>query len=180
MSIQQRWINTLHRVATGNRKVRMLLAPLGALAFFIFVTLFVVASWLLDAWLKLPKPFPWPYNIAISVPFLFLGLLLIIWCNIHFFMAKGTPVPLNPPKRLVVAGPYRYSRNPMMTGIFLMLFGIGVFIHSTILMFVFTPLFIFLNAIELKYIEEPELEMRLGEPYVQYKKRVPMFFPKIR
>jgi len=36
------------------------------------------------------------------------------------------------------------------------------------------------NAIELKYIEEPELEIRLGEPYVQYRKRVSMFFPKIR
>jgi protein-S-isoprenylcysteine O-methyltransferase Ste14 len=32
--------------------------------------------------------------------------------------------------------------------------------------------------IELKAIEEPELEMRLGEAYREYKKRVPMFFPR--
>jgi hypothetical protein len=32
------------------------------------------------------------------------------------------------------------------------------------------------NNLELKVIEEPELEMRLGEVYREYKKRVPMFF----
>ena len=81
---------------------------------------------------------------------------------------------------LIEVGPYRYSRNPMLTGIFIMLFGIGVLMSSAFLMFVFTPLFIVLNTVELKYIEEPELEKRLGEPYVRYKKRVPMFFPKFR
>jgi protein-S-isoprenylcysteine O-methyltransferase Ste14 len=43
--------------------------------------------------------------------------------------------------------------------------------------FLFTPLFIVLNVLELKYIEEPELEQRLGKPYVAYKNRVPMFLP---
>jgi protein-S-isoprenylcysteine O-methyltransferase Ste14 len=167
-------------VATGNRKVRTLLAPLGAMVFFVFVALFVVSSWLLDLWLKPPKLFSWPYNIVISVPLLLIGVLLVIWCNIHFVRAKGTPVPLSPPQRLVEAGPYRYSRNPMLTGIFIILFGIGVLMNSAFLMFVFTPLFIVLNTVELKYIEELELEKRLGEPYVRYKKRVPMFFPKFR
>jgi protein-S-isoprenylcysteine O-methyltransferase Ste14 len=180
MGLQQNWIELLYRVATGSKKVRTLLAPLGAMVFFVFVALFVVSSRLLDAWLKPPKLFPWPYNLAVSIPLLLIGLLLVIWCNIHFVRAKGTPVPLSPPQRLVEAGPYRYSRNPMLTGVFIILFGIGVFMSSTFLIFLFTPLFIVLNAIELKYIEEPELERRLGEPYVQYKKRVPMFFPKLR
>ena len=170
----------VYRVATGNKKLRTLLAPLGAMVFFVFVTLFVVSSWLLDAWFKTPKLFPWPYNAAISIPLLLIGLLLVIWCNIHFVRAKGTPVPLSPPQWLVETGPYRYSRNPMLTGIFIILFGIGILMSSIFLMFLFTPLFIVLNAIELKYIEEPELERRLGEPYVQYKKRVPMFFSKLR
>jgi protein-S-isoprenylcysteine O-methyltransferase Ste14 len=180
MSLQQKWIELLYRVATGNKKVRIFLAPLGAMVFFAFVTVFIVSSWLLDVWLKLPRPFSWPYNFVISIPLLFIGLLLVIWCNIHFVRAKGTPVPLSPPQRLVETGPYRYSRNPMLTGIFIILFGIGILMNSTFLMFVFTPLFIVLNALELKYIEEPELEKRLSEPYVQYKKRVPMFFPKFR
>ena len=48
---------------------------------------------------------------------------------------------------------------------------------SLSLIFIFTPLFITINVWELKMIEEPELERRLGEAYVKYKKEVPMFFP---
>jgi protein-S-isoprenylcysteine O-methyltransferase Ste14 len=157
----------------------MLLAPLGALAFFILITLFVVIPWLLDAWLAIPRLIPPPYNVACSAPIMAIGLILVIWCNIHFFLAKGSPVPLNPPKRLVEEGPYKYTRNPMVTGLFMLLLGAGIYWGSFFMLFVFTPLFIALNAIELKQIEEPELEQRLGEPYVQYKRRVPMFFPRI-
>jgi protein-S-isoprenylcysteine O-methyltransferase Ste14 len=180
VSFQKRWIELLYRVATGNKKVRMLLAPLGAMVFFVFVALFVVCSWLLDSWLKPPRLFSWPYNFALSVPVILIGLVLVIWCTIHFVMARGTPVPFSPPQRLLESGPYRYSRNPMLTGLFVTLFGIGILLNSTSLMFLFTPLFILLNTLELKYIEEPELEKRLGEPYVQYKKRTPMFFPQFR
>lgn len=177
MSLQQRWIDLLYRVATGNRKIRLLLAPLGAAVFLVFVTLFVVTPLLLEAWARLPKLFPRPYSIVLSIPLMVLGSLLVLWCNILFVKAKGTPIPLSPPQQLVQSGPYRYSRNPMLTGVFLLLFGLGIFMNSILLTFVFTPLCIVLNTLELKYIEEPELERRLGGPYVQYKKRVPMFLP---
>jgi protein-S-isoprenylcysteine O-methyltransferase Ste14 len=157
----------------------MLLAPLGALAFFIFLTLFIVIPWLLDAWLRIPRLIPPPYNLVLSVPIFAFGLILAVWCNIHFVMAKGTPVPLSPPQRLIDSGPYRYSRNPMVTGIFFMLLAAGIYWGSFFLLFVSAPLFMALNVIELKQIEEAELEKRLGEPYLKYKKRVPMFFPKI-
>ena len=99
-------------------------------------------------------------------------------CSLFFgacfaLRSAGTPVPLNPPKELVDTGPYAVIRNPMLTGVFLVLFGIGVLLGSFCLMFVFTPLFIVLNVWELKCIEEPELEKRLGQAYVEYKKRVP-------
>ena len=66
----------------------------------------------------------------------------------------------------------------MLTGVFLVLFGIGFWMGSVCMTFLFTPLFIVLNVLELKYIEEPELEQRLGEAYVAYKNRVPMFLPR--
>jgi len=47
------------------------------------------------------------------------------------------------------------------------------------LLFAFTPLFIYINFWELKSIEEPELEKRLGEDYIKYRKRTPMFFPNL-
>ena len=43
--------------------------------------------------------------------------------------------------------------------------------------FIFTPLFILINVMELKMIEEPELAMRLGKPYLEYRAKTPMFFP---
>ena len=58
-----------------------------------------------------------------------------------------------------------------------LLFGCGVLFGSVSLLCVFTPLFICMNVWELKSIEEPELEKRLGEDYSEYRKRTPMFFP---
>ncbi len=68
----------------------------------------------------------------------------------------------------------------MVTGIFIQLFGIAIILNSISLFFIFTPLFIAINVWELKKVEEPELVKRLGEDYIDYKKRVPMFFPWLK
>ena len=98
----------------------------------------------------------------------------------HFLKVKGTPVPFNPPPKVVDTGPYRYARNPMLTGVFLFLFGVGFGINSFSLVFFFTPLYILIHVWELKEIEEPELMKRLGDEYVEYRKRTPMFFPRLK
>jgi protein-S-isoprenylcysteine O-methyltransferase Ste14 len=67
----------------------------------------------------------------------------------------------------------------MLTSVFMILFGLGVLLNSVSMIFIFSPLFILLMIWEIRAVEEPELEMRLGEQYIQYKKRVPMFFPRI-
>ena len=103
----------------------------------------------------------------------------MLWSILHFIKVKGTPVPFNPPPKLVTTGPYAYIRNPMLSGVFILLFGFGVLFNSISLVFIFTPLFILFNYVELKAIEEPELEKRLGENYLKYKKRIPMFIPKL-
>lgn len=116
-------------------------------------------------------------NTAIGLPILAAGLFLALWSVLHFLRVKGTPVPFNPPPELVSTGPYAYTRNPMLTGIFIVLFGLGILLKSISLAFLYAPLFIFLNWLELKAIEEPELEKRLGKEYLEYKKRTPMFIP---
>jgi protein-S-isoprenylcysteine O-methyltransferase Ste14 len=68
----------------------------------------------------------------------------------------------------------------MLTGIFFLLFGFGAVVGSILLIFIFTPLFILVNMWELKEIEEPELVRRLGEEYIAYRNKTPMFIPKIR
>ena len=88
------------------------------------------------------------------------------------------PVPFNPPPKVVKTGPYQYVRNPMLTGVFLILFGIGVGVNSFSLLFFFTPLYILINVWELKKIEEPELMRRLGDEYIDYRSQTPMFIPR--
>jgi len=104
----------------------------------------------------------------------------MLWSILHFIKVKGTPVPFNPPPKLVNAGPYSYIRNPMLSGVFILLFGFGILFNSISLVFIFTPIFILLNFLELKVIEEPELEKRLGKDYLEYKKSAPMFFPRFK
>ncbi len=178
MSLKKKWINLIYNVATGSRKVRMFLTPIVGLSYILFATLFVVVSFPIDGLLNLPQLLPKPIHIILSIPIISIGVFLIIWSQFHFFKVKGTPVPFNPPPKLVAVGPYAYARNPMLSGIFILLFGLGTIFRSISLVFIFTPLFILINVLELKFIEEPELEMRLGQKYIEYKKRVPMFFPK--
>jgi protein-S-isoprenylcysteine O-methyltransferase Ste14 len=103
--------------------------------------------------------------------------------NVPFSEGERNTCTLHPPPpTLVTTGPYRFSRNPMLTGVFLLLFGIGFAIRSPSLVVFFTPLFVLVNVWELKEIEEPELVKRLGKDYIAYRERTPMFIPgtKIR
>ena len=180
MSLRERLIRIFYKVATGSRKTRNLLTPAGIVFFFGFITLFIFVALQVDKLLDFPKLLPTALNIIVSAPILAIGLLLMIWSVLNFIGVKGTPVPFNPPPKLVTAGPYAYVRNPMVTGVFVLLFGLGVLLRSISLVSIFTPLFILLNMWELKAVEERELERRLGKDYVEYKKRVPMFIPWLR
>lgn len=178
--LRTKWIDFLYKVAIGSKNVRNLLTPVGAIFFASFITLFVILALQLDRLLKLPQLFSRPFNIILSLPVLFVGLSLIGWSVVHFLKVKGTPVPFNPPPKLVSDGPYAHARNPMLSGVFILLFGLGILIRSFSFIFIFIPLFIVLNVWELKAIEEPELAKRLGEEYLEYKHKTPMFIPNFR
>ena len=179
MSLKTVWIDALYKVATGSRNIRNFFTPIGAIVYGLLVFVFVVIALYVDRLIGLTNIFPNPLNLILSIPIFLLSLFLIGWSVHNFLMAKGTPVPFNPPPQLVTTGPYVYTRNPMLTGVFSLLFGCGVFFGSISLLFVFTPLFIYINFWELKLIEEPELEKRLGEDYIKYRKRTPMLFPNL-
>jgi protein-S-isoprenylcysteine O-methyltransferase Ste14 len=179
MTLKTKWIDILYNVSTGSRKVRNFFTPIGAIFYGLLIFIFIVIALQVDRSVGFDNIFPKPLNIILSLPIFTLALFLIGWSVQNFLKAKGTPVPFNPPPQLVTSGPYTYTRNPMLTGVFALLFGLGVFFGSVSLLFVFTPLFIFVNFWELKAIEEPELVKRLGEDYIEYRKRTPMFFPGI-
>ncbi len=140
MDIRDRWVSLLHRVATGTKKTRTLLTPIGVVIFGVFTGLFVILAVLVDRWLFLPWPLPSGLNWIIATPLIAIGVGVTAWSVSHFRKVKGTPVPFNPPPTLVITGPYQFVRNPMLTGVFLLLSGIGFAIKSLSLVVLFTPL----------------------------------------
>ena len=66
----------------------------------------------------------------------------------------------------------------MATGVFACLFGLGFLFESVSMVFVWTPMTFGLHALALKRVEEPELELRFGLQYREYRRRVPMFVPR--
>lgn len=180
MSLRTKWINLFYKTATGSKKVRTLFTPIGAFCYLVFIGLMiVVASWA-DKMLGIPQIIPSAWRTSVSVPILVIGIFLALWSILHFVRVKGTPVPFNPPPKLVTTGPYAYVRNPMLTGLFITMLGLGFWADSVSLIFIFTPLFILVNVLELKAIEEPELAKRLGVEYTAYKQRTPMFIPRLK
>lgn len=177
MSLASKWVDLVYNVATGNWKTRLVLAPVAGACYLSLIVFLVILSIKVDQYLCFTKMIFYPWNSIVGIFLFALGLFLMFISIVYFIRVKGTPVPFSPPPKLVSTGPYRFVRNPMLTGIFMQLFGIGIFLYSLSLTFVFTPIFIILNILELKRVEEPELTKRFGEEYVEYKKRVPMFFP---
>ena len=168
----------VHRVATGSRRKRNLLTPVGLLIFGASLVLVVVGGVVTDRLLQLPPLLPGLLGSTFGILLLLAGSSLCGWCVARFLRAKGTPVPINPPSELIVEGPYLWVRNPMLSGVFAALFGGGFLFHSFSMVLGWIPAYMILHIVELKLIEEPELERRFGVSYVEYKQRVPMFFPK--
>jgi protein-S-isoprenylcysteine O-methyltransferase Ste14 len=180
MSLADRWAEFIYRTATTRNKLKIIITPLGIIFWFGLAALLVFASLWLDRLWAIQLPLTPPTNIFISAPLIAIGSLLALWTVFLFFKARGSPVPLNPPKKLVVGGLYTYVRNPMVLGWVIILFGLGILLKSISLIFIFTPLFTLLNVIYLKTIEEREMEKKFGKEYLKYKQRVPMFFPRLR
>jgi protein-S-isoprenylcysteine O-methyltransferase Ste14 len=173
-------VKLLCSVTTGSKRRRALLTPVGLIVFLVLLLFFVVGSARLDRALSLPRLLPGALGSAIGVALLGVGLVLWVWCVAWFRRAGGggTPVPFNPPHQLVTEGPYAWARNPMLSGVFACMFGLGFLLHSVSMVIVWTPAFVVVNVIELKLVEEPELERRFGASYRDYRRRTPMFVPR--
>ena len=108
-----------------------------------------------------------------------LGFFLVIW-TMRLFAAvgKGTPAPWDPIDKLIVTGPYAYVRNPMLLGVFCILFGEALLFQSQALL-IYALIFIAINAVYFPLSEEKGLFKRYGEDYAEYKRNVPRFLPRL-
>ncbi|MCX6035858.1 MAG: isoprenylcysteine carboxylmethyltransferase family protein [Chloroflexi bacterium] len=92
---------------------------------------------------------------------------------------KGTVLPLDPTKKLVVVGPYRYVRNPMYSGAFMVLFGEATLLGSiAVLVFAVVMPLAPLFYVPLK--EESDLEKQFWKEYLVYKAHVPRWVPRLK
>jgi protein-S-isoprenylcysteine O-methyltransferase Ste14 len=180
MSIWDKWAQGLYRVVTGDKKRRAILIPIATILLFGVLTFFVFCSFWVDSWLHLPY-LPdawWRYGIAAIV--FIAGLFLVLSTVTAFFRIGGTPLTVSPPPKLITSGLFAYIRNPMALGDLLILEGLGFYFGSLSLIFFFAPLPVVAYALYIKAVEEPELELRFGREYVEYKKKVPMFIPWLK
>ena len=106
------------------------------------------------------------------------GFAFFAWCLWLFArVGKGTLAPWDPTRRLIAVGPYRYVRNPMITGVLTMLIGESVVLGSRALA-LWAATFFLINAVYFVILEEPDLERRFGDDYRVYKSAVPRWIPR--
>jgi protein-S-isoprenylcysteine O-methyltransferase Ste14 len=117
---------------------------------------------------------------TVAVLFFIAGLSLFLSTNYLFkTVAKGTLAPWSPKQYLVVVGPYRYCRNPMITGVLCILLAEALFLHSTNIL-IWCCIFFVMNTFFFIKVEEPHLTKTFGEQYNTYLENVPRWIPKIK
>jgi protein-S-isoprenylcysteine O-methyltransferase Ste14 len=127
-----------------------------------------------------------PHNLE-STAFQLSGVVLLIagaWlfsASLYYFWSRGrgTLAPWDPPRRFIVEGPYRFVRNPMISGVIFILFGEALVLQSPPHA-VWAGVFSLVTAVSIPFLEEPMLVARFGEPYRRYRHHVPRFMPRIR
>lgn len=122
------------------------------------------------------NPFHKPAGILLFIT----GLALFSW-TVYLFRSfgKGTLAPWTPTQKLVVRGPYKYCRNPMITGVFFILIGETLFFNS-LNIFIEVVIFFLINTVYFILKEEPDLKKRFGAEYDTYKRNVPRWIPRFR
>ena len=110
--------------------------------------------------------------------FVTIGTAIALWCVFTFaFIGKGTPAPFDPPRKLVVRGPYRLVRNPMYIGAGMTLAGAALYYESLSVLF-YTCLFFLITHLFVVLYEEPTLRRTFGDEYEDYRRRTRRWWPQ--
>ena len=133
--------------------------------------------WVFDELICLPTFVYGQFNLALGLLLISFGIFLIIWSVwAQFTIGKGTPVPRVATQKLVVEGPYAYTRNPMTLGAAAFYIGISVW-YGSLTAFLLVIL-IFGSLLTFIYFHETrELSDRFGDEYLAYRKKTPFLIP---
>jgi protein-S-isoprenylcysteine O-methyltransferase Ste14 len=106
------------------------------------------------------------------------GAAIALWCVFTFASSgKGTPAPFDPPRRLVIQGPYRLVRNPMYIGAGLALASAALFFESLPVLG-YAGLFLLATHLFAVLYEEPTLRRTFGPDYEAYCRQVRRWLPR--
>jgi protein-S-isoprenylcysteine O-methyltransferase Ste14 len=121
-----------------------------------------------------------PEALAVGILLLGTGVFIYCWTVWDFaIIGRGTPLPIDAPKQLVARGLYRYTQDPMYSGVILVILGwAGVFTDKWLLLYAM-GVGIAVHSFVV-YYEEPKLEELFGEEYIAYRRSVGRWVPRNR
>ena len=154
----------------------VLIRTLTYASLFIAVVLIYLPARLL-AWSGIVRPaiMEWPQISGLVI--CAVGAVIALSCVFTFaFIGKGTPAPFDPPRRLVVRGPYRFVRNPMYIGAALAVAGAALF-YKSLALAAFVAGFLLVTHLFVIIYEEPTLRRTFGPEYQAYCGRVHRWWP---
>jgi protein-S-isoprenylcysteine O-methyltransferase Ste14 len=164
------------------RTLPMFLRHLLAIAILPFTVTVLVPWWIArDRELDLVPDTPLGFLIQLAgFMFLAVGFVLFVASLRQFIVqGRGTLAPWDPPRNLVVQGPYRYVRNPMISGVLFVVSGEAMILRSWPHA-LWAVIFWAANMVFIPFFEEPQLRDRFGLSYREYCRHVRRFIPRLR
>ena len=118
-----------------------------------------------------------PFLFVAGVTLLVLGIVIYLWTVWDFAKSgRGTPLPVDAPKMLVVRGLYSYTRNPMYLGVITVILGWAVLFSDSWLLLYALGIWVSTHLFVVLY-EEPSLTKLFGSEYEKYRQRVSRWIP---
>ena len=120
----------------------------------------------------------WGAGAALALLLFAAGGAIYFWCLWDFAsFGRGTPAPIDAPKKLVIRGLYRYTRNPMYVGVLTVLLG-WVLLSGTLTLLIYSACVGTCFQLFIVFYEEPQLSKAFGESYHEYRARVGRWLPR--
>jgi protein-S-isoprenylcysteine O-methyltransferase Ste14 len=155
--------------------INILKTAVFAALFIAFFLIYVPLRWLLPPGTGRLMPLGLIGIIPLAV-----GFAIVLWCLWEFATrGQGTAAPFDPPKKLVVRGPFKYVRNPIYIGAEFILVGLGILYGSLAILAYAVGCALVLHALVILY-EERTLGEKFGDDYAQYKQSVSRWMPRLR
>ena len=145
------------------------------------IVTYLTGRWV-DRYLSLPAFPPFPVNLLLGFTVFYVGLKIGIRST-KVLYRRGLGLPWGEARkdvetsRLVVTGPYAYTRNPMILGYSLLPCGMGLMFRSIGMSTTIPLVVVLVNVAIAKLREEPHLEERFGQEYIDYKRSTPFLIP---